>query len=80
MEPYQQRVIDEHNELSDRIGLLEKFLITDACEKLSAEEKGLLHRQRHVMQQYRGVLVERIEMFNRMLKDRLKNPDGTISK
>ena len=80
MEPYQQRVIDEHNELSGRIGLLEKFLITDVCESLSAEEKGLLHRQRHAMQIYRGVLAERIYLMNMMRRAKLKNPDGTISK
>jgi hypothetical protein len=65
MERYQQRVIDEHAELNDRLHKLIEFFGTgqDLQIGLPAPEKTRLSRQMLIMQLYEQVLRERIDAF-----------------
>ena len=42
--PHEQRVIDEHQELHDKLSRLSVFLSTDTCLTLPFEERSLLAR------------------------------------
>lgn len=61
--PHQQRVIDEHNELWERLEKLRAFLKTDLCLSLPFAERGRLVRQEKIMTEYSDVLLDRIEAF-----------------
>ena len=65
MEAWQQRVVDEKNELTDKIEKLNRFLglKNDACDALNSAEITRLRRQRYLMVLYVMVLDERIENF-----------------
>ena len=63
--PHQQRVVDEKNELAERLEKLNAFLVTEKCIALPFEERCLLARQALVMAQYLDILLDRIEMFFR---------------
>lgn len=60
MELYQQRVVDEKNELDARYEKLLDFLRTDVFEGLPQPEKDRLVRQADIMLKYSLVLGERI--------------------
>lgn len=65
MQPHQQRVISERDELSDKISKLESFIepsngtYTDLCK----EDQCLLKEQLAYMYKYLEVLDERIYRF-----------------
>lgn len=64
MQAYQQRVIDEKNELQSKTEKLAAFL--NDIEKVSKLDKipiRLLHIQYHAMQVYLITLEQRIELF-----------------
>jgi hypothetical protein len=63
MEDYQQRVIKEKEELDEKLEKLHKFIMSDIFNKIQTEQKGLLIRQRRVMDEYSAILKERIELF-----------------
>lgn len=61
---YQQRVIDELEELSERLLKLKAFLDgSDACVKLDPVERSRLMRQFRIMEDYQDVLTERVAAF-----------------
>lgn len=62
--PYQQRVVEEQNELRTKIVLLVDFLHTGKVLELSYSEIKRLERQLQIMQTYSAVLLERIHYFN----------------
>jgi hypothetical protein len=64
MQPHQQRVVDELNELSERAGKLLAFLQSPTFQTLSKAEKNRLRHQSNYMSGYAMVLRERIEAFN----------------
>lgn len=68
MEDWQQRVIDERKEISERLTKLAAFLSRGAP---GASEKGrdLLRRQRNAMLDYGDVLDERILDFSNFNED-----------
>lgn len=61
--PHQQRVVDEKSELDVRITKLRAFLPTDLCLSLPLDERSRLKRQLDVMEEYSGILGERIAAF-----------------
>lgn len=63
MQPHQQRVIDEKNELSDKIYKLSSFRTTDMFKSLSEKEQDLLTVQLNTMIEYENILEERIQLF-----------------
>ncbi len=64
MAPHQQRVVDEAAELLDRLNKLRAFIESNAMfQKLPYDEQGRLKIQRFIMQEYHGVLMDRIDNF-----------------
>ena len=58
--PHQQRVVDELNELSTKVGKLNAFIETKLFDSLDESEKDRLRRQFAIMMDYQQVLAERI--------------------
>lgn len=63
MAPHQQRVVDEMNELDEKLGKLASFLATPIFIGLQADEQKRLIRQHGVMLEYSAILSERIAAF-----------------
>lgn len=63
LQAHEQRVVEESNELSEKIEALESFICSSVWETLSREEKALLRVQLNAMETYSTVLVHRIAMF-----------------
>lgn len=65
MEAYQQRVVDEANELRDRRGKLYAFIAQNPLfRKLPDDEQRRMNDQLVVMDQYALILQERINHFS----------------
>jgi hypothetical protein len=64
MQPHQQRVVEEKNELFEKITKLQGFLLSQMFQKLSTNEQNLLKMQYATMVQYSEILGMRIETFN----------------
>lgn len=60
---YQQRVLEECEELRGRMDRLEAFILSAAFEKVEAAEQDRMRRQFAAMATYLGVLTERINAF-----------------
>ena len=63
LQPHQQRVVDECNEISERAKKLSAFRETDIFRALDPEEIRRLNRQMNIMQLYCDVLLDRMEAF-----------------
>lgn len=63
MKDFQQRVIDEKEELDERLAKLCAFGRSDQFSALSDEEQGRLNRQHSIMEDYSAILDERIKAF-----------------
>lgn len=63
MAPHQQRVVDEKNELDNKLEKLVEFLDTQLFLGLPIEEKFRLRRQSVVMDEYSNILAARIGAF-----------------
>lgn len=63
MQPHQQRVVDEKNELDEKLAKLKMFFDTDLFSKLDDAERGRLIRQSTIMDAYSAILYERIACF-----------------
>ena len=63
LQPHQQRVVDEYNELFERTTKLGLFFGTKIFATIDAAEQARLNRQWQVMQQYGLILSERIAAF-----------------
>jgi len=63
MEQYQQRVVDEKNELDTRRGRLLLFFNSDLFRSLDQAEKDRLRTQYSVMGVYSDILNQRISAF-----------------
>ena len=61
--PHQQRVIDEANEVSEKMGKLTEFRTTTTFANLSCNERADLQEQLWAMRQYHDVLTRRIVRF-----------------
>lgn len=63
LKPFQQRVIDEHAELSDKLDKLIAFIGTQTYLDLPAPERDRLWRQSIAMGEYLSILAQRIAAF-----------------
>lgn len=63
MQPHQERVIKEQEELGEKIKKLEAFLGAAVAKTLPQEEQARLHEQHGHMMAYHEVLGRRIEAF-----------------
>ena len=64
-EPHQQRMLDEHAELSDRISKLEAYTGTEMFEQIPEQERCLLNHQLIAMHSYAGILRHRIRLWSK---------------
>lgn len=64
LEPHQERVVDEKDELDDRLRKLKKFIDTNQqFNELPDKDKELMRKQSVAMEAYASVLDERIKIF-----------------
>lgn len=63
MEAYKQRVIEERDQLADRLDKLRDFLGGGLFLTLDGMEQGRMHRQAGFMKAYLDTLNERIDNF-----------------
>jgi hypothetical protein len=63
MEAYQQRVIDEKNELDGRLAKLMAFIEGAGFANVKPDEQERMQRQARAMHEYSAILGERIENF-----------------
>ncbi len=63
MEDYQERVIDEQEELSNRVERLSDFIGSTGYRDLEKQDRGLLGVQLIAMNEYNAVLLQRIARF-----------------
>lgn len=60
LQPHQQRVVDEKNELVEKLQKLMRFKTTPTFQALALHEQNLLREQEIVMDRYAHILGERI--------------------
>lgn len=60
LQPFQQRILIEKDELNEKIKKLAAFNATEPFDALPSAEQDRLTRQLDVMMQYRSILTERI--------------------
>ena len=65
LQPHQQRVVDELDDLAGRLGKLRVFLRGNMFLTLSEAERSRLNNQARFMDGYAAVLQERIEAFSK---------------
>lgn len=63
MEPHQERVVAEQNDLTTKIESLEAFVAGDVFAGLGLDEQRRLKDQLAYMNGYNDVLIARIEAF-----------------
>jgi hypothetical protein len=63
MLPFQQRVVDEKRELSEKLDKLMTFIRGPMFANVDPAEQERLTRQSKLMDEYAGVLAERISEF-----------------
>lgn len=63
LQPHQQRVVSEYDELKTKTLALGIFLQSNTFQGLDPQEQFRLERQWELMQQYGQILSERIEAF-----------------
>lgn len=63
VQPWQQRVLDEKKELDERHAKLDAFLASGAFLQLPEPERRRLRRQWRCMNEYSGILAERIDAW-----------------
>ena len=69
LQPHQQRVVDEFNELDTKLNALWKFMETPLFDSLSKSERRLLFRQSDYMYGYLNTLEVRINNFTKETHD-----------
>lgn len=63
LQPFQQRVVTERDELKVKADALHSFFSGEQFSNLDSHNKCLLKEQLHYMEQYLSVLDERISLF-----------------
>ena len=60
-ESVRERVVEERNELRDKITKLALFVYSEKIEMVDEKQAGLLKAQLRVMEEYNDILTERLE-------------------
>ena len=60
-----QRLIDEKNQLNEKVEKLESFLMSEKIAEIEPIQKTLLSIQIHAMKTYLSTLIERIAWLSR---------------
>lgn len=76
MEDRQKKVVDEKEELDNKITKLQAFLTTETFKKVDTEHQELLKEQLVAMEKYSVILGKRIYLFKS--KKGLVNGDNKI--
>ena len=63
LQPHQQRVVEEREDLEERLMKLKVFLTSDVFQTLDDTNKDLLETQAVVMGHYLTILTARIALF-----------------
>lgn len=63
LQPWQQRVIDEKNELDERVTKLSIFIESPAFNEVDGDEQRRLRMQLELMLELQDVLLARIRVF-----------------
>ena len=63
MQPHQERVVAEQNELGEKLNKLKAFIVNPIFKTLPEAEQKLLNRQYDAMLEYYNILGERITAF-----------------
>ena len=63
MQPFQQRVVTERNELAEKLTSLNSFIGGEIFKVIPAEEKIRLAKQAVAMKEYLDILNDRINAF-----------------
>ena len=71
MKDYVKRLLEEKNEVSERLQKLKKFLSVGKIP-LTEKQRELLEKQANIMSEYESVLHERILLENYLEKERIK--------
>lgn len=53
-------IIQEENELKDKINRLEYFMMTEDFQNIAIAQKALLRKQLSVMTEYKSILIDRV--------------------
>lgn len=61
VQPHEQRVLDEYEQLRDRREKLAAFFDSEVFARLDKAEQDRLDSQYHIMGAYKAVLIQRIE-------------------
>lgn len=61
-ESVRERVVEEQNELRNKIAKLALFIYSAKIETVDKKQAGLLKAQLHVMEEYDEILTERLEL------------------
>ena len=64
MEGFKTRLVDEYNQLEEKLNKLDAFLISDKVDGIEDVQKALLHVQATAMNTYLQCLRERIERLH----------------
>lgn len=62
---YQERVIEEKNQLDEKLNKLRIFFYSDVFKGLDPEEQARLRFQELIMKSYSEILHQRIEAFQK---------------
>lgn len=62
-QPHQERVIQEQQELQQKLDKLNSFIEGETYAKLDPPMRELLFQQSQVMRQYNEILLQRIQLF-----------------
>lgn len=71
MKDYVKRLLEEKNEVSERLQKLKKILSVEKIP-LTEKQRELLEKQADIMSEYESVLHERILLENDLEKERMK--------
>jgi hypothetical protein len=66
MQPHQQRVVDEHDDLKSKLDKLNAFTKGPTWLTIPYEERELLVRQSRAMESYLSILAKRMALWGKV--------------